>query len=344
MKCLLPIIFTENRRKICFLLTILVILLGTELALAAPDTGRFSPSHTIVKPVYCGTCHPEQVIELGKTTHLAEFSKAVYNTAKKTLSNDEEFTEEQAIAGACMMCHGAWNNRDSIYIAGYDLSQQANKEYRLTYNDITSSREGIITMYDIPVNDLAATRLGSNVIVLKVAVQSGDLPYDSVLINNMDYIINGTTGIDPLPSNNISILKNSNGSIKITYKVVNQVTSYKQIWADLSAISPSTGYVYSDIEGKNTCGNLETGSCHFISSAVAYALADNTPLFQHDMAYTSTEYTAKQVKLCGVCHTQKLPPMTADGEPITARSEWAHSGVQCIRCHAHAGISNENKW
>lgn len=331
-------------------------------ASAEANIGRFTPTHNIVEPVYCGSCHPDQVRELNETTHLAFFSGELYSIAQKALTGtDIRFTDEQAISGACMMCHNTWNNRDNIYIAGYKMSNQADGSYQLIYNDMTYSRDGTVTMYDVPVNGINTVRLGTKVTVLKVLVQKGpaSLPPGSVLNAPADYILNGTTGIDLVRSanNNIQILKNLDGLIKIIYKVVDPTTStvtYKQMWGDLSAISPSTGYVYNDIKGENTCTNLEKGSCHVISSAIAYALAaekingqNNGPdgksiLFQHNMAYTSADYQARQVKMCGVCHTQKLPPMTSEGEPIrVSASDWVHASEQCVKCHSHAGIEND---
>lgn len=382
-----------NRQDVLKMVLVLALIGGVGMSMAA--IGRFTPTHAIVEPVYCGSCHPDQVRELNATTHLPHFTNAVYTNAEAALAgSSSEMTTAEAVSGGCMMCHNTWDNRDRMYVAGYTLVENmATGDYVLTMNDQTWKNDGTVTRYDVAVNVTNATtglpedqkiRLGTGASSIKVYAQdlgtgyAGSLTAGTQLILNTDYALDGTTGIKlTSTAANMTDLTASHGAIKITYKVSNPTVSYKQMWADLSAISPATGYFQDDTSGKPSCGNLEKGSCHIVQRSVGFAAANtmaetksglgsgNGVYFQHEMAYTSAEYAAKQVKLCAVCHSQKLPPMDADGNPMrqdrdTAQvfygsshgnlqtntsivsSDWAHKQVQCIRCHSHAGIGPED--
>lgn len=381
-----------NRSDVLKLVLVLAFVAAIGASLGA--IGRFTPTHAIVEPVYCGACHTDQVRELGATTHLPHFANAIMENAEAALAgnHETEITTAEAVSGGCMMCHNTWNNREKIYVAGYNLSLDGNGDYKLKYNDATWKSDGTITRYDVLVNVTAPSdyvRLGTDVTSIKVYTQDpgsadpavvGDggiaTKYTKALVLGADYSAN-TTGITFLAGGTISgALAAGSGSVFMTYKTTNGTTvSYKKMWGDLSANSPSTGYFFNDITGSPSCGNLEKGACHAVEVSIGRAAANtmlenlggtgsgNGVYFQHEMAYTSAEYAAKQVKLCGACHVNKLPPMTADGEPIrldstdvpqltrtshgavtfetnisTVSNDWAHRQVQCVRCHGHAGI------
>lgn len=366
---------------------VLVLAFVGAIGASLGAVGRFTPTHAIVEPVYCGACHTDQVRELNATTHLPHFASAVFDNAKKASAGGDyaaELTTAEAVSGGCMMCHNTWNNRERLYVAGYNLTQNGTtKDFKLAYNDMTFDPAGLVTRYNVAVSATLPQyiRLGTAVGTITVTVQdpgTSGLVAGSKLIVASDYNLNGTTGIDLIAGTNTSALSTGTGTVKITYKVTTAGTatvSYKTLWGDLSAVSPATGFFQDDITNKPSCANLEKGSCHVIEEAVGFAAANVMPenvgavgsgngiYFQHDMAYTSAEYAAKQVKLCGACHTQKLPPMTPDGEPIrlnagalpqvirlshgnvtfetnvsATSNDWAHRQVQCVRCHGHAGI------
>lgn len=377
-----------NRQDIARMVIVLLLVAG--VALAANSVGRFTPTHAIVEPVYCGSCHVDQVRELNATTHLPHFAGAIYEEAEAiSAGTSAEVAQAEAVSGACMMCHNTWANRERIFVNGYNIVENVSGtgQYQLKFNDITFKSTNDAIQYNIVVPNASVLpkliRLGSNVSSVKVYVQdpgTSGLVYGSKLTAPPDYVLNGTIGIDLLNAGNTTLLAAGagDGTIYITYKVTQgNVSSLKTVWGDLSALSPTPGAFYNDQSGSNSCANPEKGFCHAVETAVGKniknLMAENQIpnggsgsgiYFQHEMAYTSTEYAAKQVKFCGVCHFNKLPPMTADGEPIrqdlpndavvlrishgteilntqnvtTVSPDWAHKQVQCIRCHSHAGI------
>lgn len=378
----------------------IVLLLAFVSAIGASlgSIGRFTPTHAIVEPVYCGACHTDQIAELNATTHLPHFAGAIYEEAESIEAGGAAtVTQAEAISGGCMMCHNTWNNRDKIYVNGYSLTTAetvAGTQTKLTMNGIGfTPASTAATMYDVAVTSATQyIRLGTSVNTIKVYVQdpgTSGLAVGLALANVTDYTFN-TTGITLSGAGNATLLNDSDpdASLKITYKVgtTGAVKSYKEVWGELSALSPQPGAFWDDTAKTSTdtasCGNVEKGLCHAVEISVgkntknqmqennlgtggASSGSGNGIYFQHEMAYTSAEYAAKQVKLCGVCHVNKLPPMDANGEPIrqtlangqvvirvshgtelinttdltTTSSDWAHKQVQCIRCHSHAGIS-----
>lgn len=383
-----------GRREQTIAKMVIAVLIVASAGLAVASIGRFTPTHAIVEPVYCGACHPDQVRELNATTHLPHFAGAIYEEAEVIMAPGESITQAEAVSGGCMMCHNTWANRDQIWLSGYNLSTYTtaagSTEYVLKFNDVVATNTSSSTQYDVLVNSTSNPtgyiRLGSNVTGIAVTVQdpgtSGLAAGAKLIGGGSDYSLNGTTGISLVYSGANTTLLNGVGSIKIAYKPTGadvKTASYKEVWGALSAVSPAKGTFYNDVSGAKTCGNLEKGMCHAAETAVGQAAGGKMPenqqgvsgagvYFQHEMAYTSAEYAAKQVKLCAVCHVEKLPPMTADGEPIRqdvtsgvpkvvryshgtllldtnislVSSDWAHKQVQCIRCHSHAGIGPED--
>jgi hypothetical protein len=373
-----------NRQDVLKIVLVLALVGGVGMSMAA--VGRFTPTHAIVEPVYCGSCHPDQVIELNATTHLPHFSGAVYQQAEAMEAGGAAtVTQAEAISGGCMMCHNTWNNREKIFVTGYNLTSQ-NNQTELSYNDITFTNTNASSQFDVAVTSASQfIRLGTGVSGIKVSVQdpgTSGVVAGTALKSPADYTAN-TTGITLVGSTNVTAL-NGTGALKITYNVAGNATDFKTVWGDLSALSPTPGYFNDDKTGTASCGNPEKGLCHITEIAVGKNTMNtmlenqaggtgvqlgsgNGIYFQHEMSYTSAEYAAKQVKLCGVCHVNKLPPMDANGEPIRqdvagarlvrvshgtnlidtqnltlSSSEWAHRQVQCIRCHSHAGIGGED--
>jgi len=373
----------------------IVLVLGfvSAIGVSVGAIGRFTPTHAIVEPVYCGACHPDQIVELNATTHLAHFSGAVIEEAEAiNAGTTTESLQAEAISGGCMMCHNTWGNREKIFLTNFNITDLGNNNSKITYNDINVANSNASVIYNVAITSPTQfIRLGSSIntapsaLAPKLTVQ---VPGGSGLL--VGTVINATansTGVTLAgDANDISI--NGTGTVKITYTVTGTTVSFKDAWGQLSGLSPKPGYFFNDQTGAASCGNPEKALCHAVEITVgknmANQLQENTAgangaqlgsgngiYFQHDMAYTSAEYQAKQVKLCGVCHVDKLPPMDADGNPIqqtqpgvgvfykghgatpsinttgasatiVTSKDWAHRQVQCIRCHSHAGIGDAN--
>lgn len=377
-----------------------LIVLVAGIGYASANIGRFTPTHAIVEPVFCGSCHPDQVIELNATTHLPHFMGAIVEEAEAvTAGSGATVTLAESISGGCMMCHNTWYNRERIFVNGYEIQQNVSGtgNYYLKYNDIVFKPTNTSTMYDVIVtNNMTILDAGQVVRLSGGIVTSGknapsitvqDPSTSGIVIGTKlnasagDYTV-GSTNITLLNSTNVTTLGAANASVKITYTLTsNSTRNLKDMWGDLSAMSPTAGVFFNDQTGSPSCGNSEKGFCHAVEITLGKNVANQLPenklqalgiggsgngiYFQHEMAYTSAEYAAKQVKLCGACHFNKLPPMDSDGNPIriennapsvyrsshgviyqsnitTISSDWAHKQVQCIRCHGHAGIGPEN--
>lgn len=382
-----------DKKMLATFVAIFLLLVGVGYA---TSIGRFSPTHKIVEPVYCGACHTDQIAELNATTHLPHFAGAIYEEAESIEAGGAAtVTQAEAISGGCMMCHNTWNNRDKIYVNGYSLTTAetvAGTQTKLSYNDVGFNPDPVKgkagTMYDVPIllngTGMQVIRLGTSVTGVKVVVQD---PGTSGVTAGRTITNTSTTSsviLDGSADANLMLL-NGTGSVKITYTVNGAVVSFKTMWGELSALSPQQGVFYEDsaaaITGTASCGNVEKGMCHAVEIAVgkntknmmqennlgtggASSGSGTGVFFQHEMGYTSADYQAKQVKLCGVCHVNKLPPMDANGEPLglmidgvkvirsshgteilnttisVTSSDWAHKKVSCISCHAHAGIKS----
>lgn len=367
-------------KNIAMVVALFIVLAG--IGMVAASIGRFTPTHKIVEPVYCGACHVDQVVELNATTHLPHFAGAVYEEAEAIGAT---VSQAEAVSSACMMCHNTWANRDRIYVNGYELATDgATGESILRYNDISVGKAPTndSVLYDVVVTSgTQVIRLGDGIVTTgvkapKITVQ---VPGDSGLV--VGTIINGTASTTGVTfsgdTNAAAIATNGTGAVKITYTVnTGQAVSLKTVWGNLSARSPTLGAFYNGQTGAVSCGNVEKGFCHAVEIAsgknIANQMAENRVggsgngvYFQHEMGYTSTDAQAKQVKLCGVCHVNKLPPMEASGEPMLnavtlptvirnshgaeilnttityTGNEWTHKQIQCIKCHEHAGIGSE---
>ena len=164
----------DNRKSRKLAKITIAILIVASVGLAMASIGRFTPTHAIAEPVYCGACHTDQMAELNSTTHLAHFSQAIYDVAEQVGAGGTlEMTTAEAVSGACMMCHTTWNSRSMVYVNGYSLATNVNDSsgnatdnYRLTFNDIVLSKTNSSVMYDVFVNITAGNqfvRLGTNI-------------------------------------------------------------------------------------------------------------------------------------------------------------------------------------
>ena len=330
----------------------------------APAIGRFVPTHRIVEPVFCGSCHPEQVVELNATTHLPHFSGAVADVA---IANGYKIPAAEAISGGCMMCHNYWEN--------------------MKWFGITNAAISLLeTDNPAPIKDIYG-----NVVS----------PYG--LASTQDWMFNMSETIEPWqPGLDVYAYTDAGG--------VNH-SRIDYVWSALSALSPgpvAVTRINVSTQAITSCGTAEKGLCHIAEAAVGLSAAGKKQefpdinqtahgagvFFTHEMAYTTAQYAAKPVKLCGACHVFKLPPMKWGGEPwygddVKALSntnpsgavpnqlpfvgdpfgftpnykmtgelkfvrssetydvlyrtpDWAHANVPCLRCHAHAGINGES--
>lgn len=196
-----------NRRDILKIVLILAMVAGTGLSMAA--IGRFTPTHAIVEPVYCGACHPDQVIELNKTTHLPHFANAVYGQANDRLAGGSEestITKAEAISGGCMMCHNSWDNRKKFFVTGYKLSpvttSEGDKQYILQFNDIVTYRSNKSTRYNVAVTTasvdqkvtLATVLNDSNIGSVIVSSPGAGTSYGTVIAQAGNYTVTASTG------------------------------------------------------------------------------------------------------------------------------------------------------
>lgn len=296
----------------------------------APTVGRFVPTHKIVEPVYCGSCHPEQVGELAATTHLGSFARAAQKMAQYPWNGPEgkrgygyNMSDAEAISSGCQMCHNYWENFKWFGVVNISVVEDQHDEPDASN---TSSYDPIYDIYGNPVSPygLGSTKsfilkLGTN----DIFAPQGVLPWSGGL-DVWQYTKDGET-----------------------------VTRLDYVWSNLSAKSPGpvgfqlwnyTNGTLARTRGASryvSCGTAEKGMCHIAENAVAMSAADKkleypnqTKLggkaanegagvfYTHEMAYTTAQYAAKPVKICGACHVFKLPPMKWGGEP------WAGSVVR----------------
>ncbi len=292
-------------RKICRtdvikIMLVLALVAGTGLAVAS--VGRFEPTHMITKEVYCGSCHPEEVQELNTTTHLNNFASDISTMAQNSGVN---LSSAQTVSDACEMCHSFWDNFPNIGVSNFSVNQSQRNVLLLTdiYGN-TVSPSGLATTYAYNITITAASGSG------------------------------GTGGFGAPNDNNYIVATPWQAGIG-TYEYTNATTgtTYDRldyVWSNLSSISPMPA-TYRFVDPTNPtdiagCDSAEKGMCHIAKSAIVQAelghLPEASTLFRHEMAYTTDQYAAKPVKICGACHVDKLPPMTWGGEP------WSQGVIQ----------------
>lgn len=301
---------------------LVAIAVISAIMFAAPTIGRFVPTHKIVEPVFCASCHPEEAEELTATAHLPHFTKAVQDGAKYYTNGATEISDAEAITGGCTMCHNFWDN-----MKWFGVTNAAIVEVETDNPDpVTDIYGNVVSPYG-----LASTQSYS------FQIQAEP---------NAAFTGGVTKGVEAwLP-----------GIDTYKYTDADGVKHYRvdYVWSALSALSPGP-VVFEKLTTagvKTGCGTAEKGLCHISAESVALAATNNklefpdqdnvgdlmdeagNPIasdgytvdgaagvhgngvyFQHEMAYTTAQYAAKPVKLCGACHVFKLPPMKWGGEP-----------------------------
>lgn len=301
--------------KIRFGLKALVaIAVIAAILLVAPSIGRFVPTHKIEQPVYCGSCHPEQVAELAETTHLGDFARDVSDAARPT-----QLTAADAISKGCQMCHNYWENFKWFGVRNFVIDNVEIDEPNGYYID---QLEGVNKPTDIYGNAVSPYGLGSTQsYVGNVTAVSTNWYHDA-----QRSVEPWTAGLD--------VYQWTNSTTGTKY------TRLDYVWSQLSALSPGpVAWRIMNITNPaavNGCGTAEKGLCHAAVGAVTaskrefpeFPAGSNNTLggsgvfFTHEMAFTTAQYAAKPVKICGACHVFKLPPMRWGGEP------WAEVDVR----------------
>jgi hypothetical protein len=327
-----------NRQDVLKLVLVLALVAGIGFAMGS--IGRFVPTHKIVQPVYCGSCHPEQVEELNETTHLGDFAERIERAVEETNPTLEKSAAEY-VSGGCQMCHNYWDN--------FKWFGLKNVAVDVVEGDVPAlgmiQSEGNPT--DIYGNAVSPYGLGSTKsYVMNVTGRR----YDSATY----------------PSNWNSIVVAWPAGLDV-YQYTYGNTTYSRldyVWSRLSALSPGP-VGFRVLNGTNPagaalagCGTAEKGLCHAATDAVALSmlgakrefpefpnlatngsngtvsginpqnmttLTGSGVFFQHEMAFTTAQYAAKPVKICGSCHVFKLPPMRWGGEPWAVKDVWDYS-------------------
>lgn len=329
-----------EKRDVLKLVLVLALIAGIGFAMGT--VGRFVPTHKIVEPVYCGSCHPEQVGELASTTHLGSFAANAQTMANRPKNAASEaagdpfaegnagygrpalgklMSDAEAISAGCTMCHNYWENFKWFGVVNFTLEQ-----------DQIDNPDPVTDIYG---NTVSPYGLGST----------------KAFIAKMNATDNAIVGIEPWAY--------GIDNWQYTDPVTDQVhTRLDYVWSALSSKSPGpvafqvyknpgiTIYGAGGDDGKLvkarggtryvSCGSAEKGMCHIAENAVAMAAGEKKleypnqsslrdsvggaqegagVFFTHEMAYTTAQYAAKPVKICGACHMLKLPPMKWGGEP-----------------------------
>lgn len=291
---------------------IIGILLISAMSLAASASiGRFTPTHAIVEPVYCGACHPEQVDELSATTHLLHFANAVGEAAE---NNGEEITMAQAIASGCQMCHNSWGNRELFGIANY--SYDSGSHLAQWESVATSGVENTVFYWTN----------GSP------QYSEGDTDY-----MRLDRLWGDLSSKSP---NTQMAFKLTNGS-----NTSEQLASCGSIEKGLChAVQTSAGLSAAGKKGESPAGY---GNTNYYTHEMAYTTADyvgkqvkycavchvnKLPPMEDDG--TAIEATGGDISLLYQHHGDHYFNVSWQS------NDFAHKNVQCIRCHSHAGINN----
>lgn len=300
-----------NKQDVFKLVLVLALVAGMGLAMGA--IGRFVPTHKIVQPVYCGSCHPEQVEELNETTHLAGFATDIEEAVEARGSKIEA---ARAISGGCTMCHNYWDNFKWWGVRNFSVDT-------VEVDNPSIVDVGIQMPTDIYGNPVSPYGLGSTEsYVMNVSATHPTATWD-------ESTEPWTAGLD------VYKWSDANGSR----------TRLDYVWSKLSSLSP--GPVGFRITGASapyySCGTAEKGLCHSAVDAVALSSLDKKrefpeygngtnltlygagTFFQHEMAFTTAQYAAKPVKICGACHVFKLPPMRWGGEPWAVKDVYEFS-------------------
>lgn len=334
-----------DRMDVIRIMFVLTLLAGIGLAMGS--VGRFIPTHKIVEPVYCGSCHPEQVEELNETTHLADFAERIERNIENTRP-DIEVSAARYISGGCQMCHNYWDNFKWFGLKNVtvDIVESDNP----SLGRIQSEGEPT----DIYGNAVSPYGLAStNSYIMNVTgrqYKSGLYPDDPGGVYPGEGTVAWNQIVLPWPAG-LDVYK---------FNTTDGSTYYRLdwVWSKLSSLSPGpVGFQVVNVSQDKvlgSCGTAEKGMCHAAADAVSLSflgykrefpeypnnatggealgfppgyknlttLSGSGTFFQHEMAFTTAQYAAKQVKICGACHVFKLPPMRWGGEPWAVKDVW----------------------
>jgi hypothetical protein len=215
----------------------------------------------------------------------------------------------RVISGACTMCHNYWENFKWFGVTNYSLNV-------VELDNPTPPK-------DIYGNYVSPYGLASTKSYVMEATQDG----------NGKIVSPWTAGLDTYQYTDV----NDTVHTRLDY-----------VWSNLSAVSPGP-VLFNDTSVPSGCGTAEEGLCHGAVDAVALSFEDLKPdfpefpngtnvtsagagvFFTHEMAFTTAQYAAKPVKICGACHVFKLPPMQWGGEP------WAITDVKYASANGALG-------
>ncbi len=277
----------------------LLILLLASFGMAAP--GRYVPSHVNQEAVYCGSCHPSQVVELNQTSHLsyftAEVNESYYNETGEHLSSAE------SVSASCMLCHNYWNRRNRLYAENFSMTVAESDQNTTVYN---ASYDRIVPTSEVPNATLQTTY-----------VSTGDSNY-----TRMDQVWEDISNVSPS-----RVQTKSCGVAERGLTCHAAVKGYSLAKAESMAEIPEAGgdsavfYRHSMMSPRETGTNRKQiqmcGACHVGKLPPSHA--SGVPK-DREGNFTWT-YSMNETQTLSASYP----------EP-----NWAHSNVQCIDCHAHA--------
>lgn len=292
----------------------IVIMIAAFGSAASASIGRFTPTHAIEEPVYCGACHPEQVDELAATTHLLHFANGLGGVAEE---NGATITQAQALAGGCMMCHNAWDNRDKFGVANYTYDTDTN-----VVSLETMPLKGVEMAVDNWPNDSKTYTDSDDVDHMRVDKLWGTLSRKSPNSDMAMKVYNGSNLLEnPTSCGNVE---------KLMCHLVEEAEAISE----------------AGLKNENKAG--VRGSTNFYMHEMAYTTADyvgkqvkycavchvnKLPAMEDDG--TAIPATGGDMQLVYHSHSGDT-----NFNISWQSNDFAHKNVQCIRCHSHAGINN----
>ena len=306
---------------------------------AAPTIGRFVPTHKIVEPVFCVACHPEEGAELAATTHLAQFTAEVQD-ATDVLG--EPISEAEAMSGACTMCHNYWENFKWFGVTNMNLleveTDSPDPVTDIYGNDVSPYGLASTQTYSLRIQKTSDTNALEGVEPWKAGIDTYFYTdADGTNHTRLDYVWSLLSSKSPGPvvfeivdEDGIGIDDGCGTAEKGLCHAAEKAVA-------LAAMNKKLEFPDQYNEGDQNGGTGELTYTYDPDTSDSFVVGDTngdgfaTPgegvsgqgvFFTHEMAYTTAQYAAKPVKLCGACHVFKLPPMTWGGEP------WAGADIR----------------
>lgn len=289
-----------------------LILLVALISAATASIGRFTPTHAIVEPVYCGACHPEQVEELTATTHLLHFANAVGEIAEE---NGATITMAQAISGGCQMCHNAWDNRELFGVANYTYDP----------DNFSAKWESVDTG-------------GVENTVFYWTNDSNEYTEDGATYTRLDRIWGDLSSTSPNPQIAFKLFNGSNTS----QSLASCGTVEKGM---CHSVESAVGMSEAGLKRESPAGS---GNTNYYTHEMSYTTADYVgkqvkycavchinklpPMYDNGTAMPAT---GGELSIIYSSHS-----VDHQFNATWQSNEFAHKNVQCIRCHSHAGINN----